>query len=217
MSEAIDWLNSEAISLWGAPVSWAEVVGAVTGLLAVWWTTRQHVWNWPMGILNSAIFMIVFLDVKLYASAFLQIVFIGLGSYGWWAWTHHDASRVERSIRRTSRVEWIAMSSIGIVVLAAWTTWLTTGTDSPAPLWDALTLTLSLLATYGQAQKLIESWWIWIAVDLISVPLYLSRHLYPTAALYVVFGLLCALGLHDWHRTLRGSAAPLPLLEVAAP
>ena len=68
-------------------------------------------------------------------------------------------------------------------------------------------LTLSLAATYGQTQKLLESWWIWILVDVVSVPLYVNRELYPTAALYVVFGLICVKGLVSWRRDLRVARA----------
>jgi nicotinamide mononucleotide transporter len=75
-------------------------------------------------------------------------------------------------------------------------------TDSPAPAADASILTLSLAATYGQAQKLLESWWVWIVVDVVSVPLYVSRALYPTALLYAVFGGLCVKGLMEWTFTL---------------
>ena len=85
--------------------------------------------------------------------------------------------------------------------------WLAHATDSPAPLADATVLSLSLAATWGQAEKLVESWWIWIAVDVISVPLYVSRSLYPTAGLYVIFGILCVFGLRGWSRTLHAEAA----------
>jgi nicotinamide mononucleotide transporter len=79
------------------------------------------------------------------------------------------------------------------------------------PLWDAAVLCLSLAATYGQARKLLESWWTWIAVDVLSVPLYVVRGLYPTAALYAVFLALCVCGLRAWSRELaaaRPGAAP---------
>ena len=73
-------------------------------------------------------------------------------------------------------------------------------TDSPAPFTDAAVTSLSLAATWGQAKKVLESWWIWILVDLISVPLFVYRGLYPTAALYAVFLVLCVFGLRAWSR-----------------
>lgn len=41
---------------------------------------------------------------------------------------------------------------------------------------------------------------------MISVPLYVSRGLYPTAGVYVIFGALCVVGLRGWTRALRAEA-----------
>jgi nicotinamide mononucleotide transporter len=71
-------------------------------------------------------------------------------------------------------------------------------TDSTVPLPDALTTVLSLLATYGQSRKKVESWWIWITADLIYIPLYLYKGLWLTSILYVVFLCLCLAGLRAW-------------------
>ena len=211
MTNLVNWLNATAIHRLGVDVTWAEVLGDITGLMAVWWAAREHVWTWPIGNLNSALFLILFIDAKLYANAFLQIVFIALGCIGWWTWLRTGPEARPRAvIRRTRPREWVGFAAVGAPFLAAWTWWLSSRTDSPAPFWDALTLTLAILATYGQTRKLVESWWIWIIVDAVSVPLYLSRDLYPTAALYVVFGCLCVAGLRDWSRTLAQTPALVP-------
>jgi len=70
------------------------------------------------------------------------------------------------------------------------------------PVWDGFTTALSLAAIYGQTRKYLESWWIWIAVDIIYVPLYLYKHLRLTSGLYFVFLLLCVMGLREWSRAL---------------
>jgi nicotinamide mononucleotide transporter len=130
-------------------------------------------------------------------------VFFALGCWGWWVWTRPAERNVALAPRRTTRHEWLVLMPVTAVATAAVAWWLATRTDSPAPLPDASVLTLSLAATYGQAKKLIESWWIWILVDVISIPLYVSRALYPTAALYGVFLILCVFGLSRWMRELR--------------
>ena len=133
-----------------------------------------------------------------------SIVFIALGCYGWWEWLRrHGPDHRPLVVTRTTSVEWLGMGVAGAAVLASWTWWLATRTDSPAPFWDSAVLALSLVATYGQARKLLESWWLWILVDVISVPLYLSRGLVPTAAVYAVFGGLCVVGLREWSGALR--------------
>jgi nicotinamide mononucleotide transporter len=204
LSEWIVWLNTPALSLWGVPVSWAEVLGDISGAACVWLLARQHVLNWPLGLANNLFWCVLFSAAKLYADATLQVLFFGFGIYGWWQWTRPNARTARGAplpVRRTSRREWAWLSTLSALGTAALAFTLAQHTDSPAPLWDASVLALSLAATYGQAQKLLESWYVWILVDVISVPLCLSRRLYPTAALYVVFGLICVKGLAAWRRS----------------
>lgn len=190
------------------PITSAELIGDVTGAACVWLVARQNIWNWPVGLLNNVFFFLIFWWSKLYGDAVLQVVFAALGIYGWWLWATGGEARTARlPVRRTSLGEW---RLIGLTTLAATlgaATWLAEATDSPYPLWDAAVLTLSLAATYGQANKLLESWWLWIAVDVLSIPLYIVRSLYPTALLYAGFLALCLYGLRGWSRELRAHEA----------
>jgi nicotinamide mononucleotide transporter len=193
------------------PVTWAELFGDVTGALCVWLVWRQHLWNWPLGLLNNVFFLLIFWWSRLYADAILQIAFAAIGVYGWINWVRGTVGNGKLPVRRTTGTEWMSLALVTGAATAALATWLATRTDSPAPVVDASILTLSLAATYGQARKLVESWWIWIAVDLISVPLYVRRGLYPTAALYLAFLVMCVFGLRAWLRDLRApSMAALP-------
>jgi nicotinamide mononucleotide transporter len=198
MTTWVEFLRGPAVHVWGVPVSWAELLGDVTGLLCVWLTARQHVWSWPLGLLNNAFFLLLFFWARLYADASLQVVFAALGAYGWWCWTRGAAEKGALPVRRMQRAEWWVLAVLSATGTALVRYWLATRTDSPVPFWDALVLMLSLAATYGQARKLLESWWLWIAVDVVSVPLYASRGLHPTALLYCLFGFLCVVGLRDW-------------------
>ncbi len=191
----------------GVPVSWAELLGAVSGALCVVLLAIENVWTWPLGLANNVFWALLFFDAKLYADSTLQGVFFALGCWGWWQWVRPLPGSVALAVRRTRRREWLAIGGATVAATVLVTAWLARRTDSPVPVADASVLTLSLAATYGQALKLIESWLVWIAVDAISVPLYVSRGLYPTAGLYVVFGLLCVAGLRAWARTLREAAA----------
>lgn len=212
----LDWLISPAFTAFGAPTSWAELLGFATGLLTVWLVVRQHIANWPLGIANVLLLMLVFAEVGLYADAALQIVYVILGCYGWWQWRYGGVDRSELRVRRTTGAEWAALAAAGVALTGGLWLFLDRLTASTVPLPDAATTALSLLATYGQTRKLAESWWLWIAADVVYIPLYGYKGLWLTAVLYGVFLLLCVQGLRAWRAAVPPATAADPARPVPA-
>lgn len=203
MDTIIDWLNATAFTLIGNPVSWVEVIGFATGAACVWGVARQKIWNWPVGILNNIAFGILFLGAGLYGETLLQIIFAGIAIYGWIKWSRGaggTAGSNDLPIRNATRFE--AGTGVAAVVLATVSIafLLHAGTDSQVPIPDAFVLAASLVATYAQAKKIFQHWYVWIVIDLVSIPLYFSRGLALTAILYIGFLGLCLYGLVGWNR-----------------
>ncbi|WP_175271613.1 nicotinamide riboside transporter PnuC [Prescottella equi] len=207
----IDFLNSTAFTAFGAPTSWAEVLGFVTGAWCVWLVGRQSAWNWPIGIANNLVWILLFATAGLFADSALQIVYIALAVWGWRNWVQGRAGET-LAVTGTTGTEWVWLAGAGIAGTGALMLLLDTATSSTVPFWDAVTTVLSLLATWGQATKRWESWLLWIAADLIYIPLYLHKGLTLTALLYAGFLLLCVRGLLAWRR----SRATEPALAVAS-
>jgi nicotinamide mononucleotide transporter len=144
---------------------------------------------------------VLFWQSRLYADMCLQGVFAAIAVYGWWKWTLGRLSSAPLVITRTHRWEWVMLSVL--VPLATWGMYrLLVQSGGAAPGLDALTTAMSLAAQYLLAQKRIENWWLWIAVDVIYIPLYASRQLPLTAVLYGVFLVMCAIGVAQWSRRL---------------
>ena len=183
-------------------MSVTELLGFVTGALCVWLLARQIIWNWPIGIANNALYLIVFLRSGLYGDAGLQIVYMILGAYGWWTWSHVTPGRAELPVTRTSGATWTWLIPATGVAAIAMAFFLARFTDSTVPGWDGFTTALSLAAIFGQSRKYVESWWIWIAADVIYIPLYIYKNLRLTSVLYLVFLILCVIGLREWRRAL---------------
>ena len=203
MTSITDWLNTAAFTAFGAPTTWAEVLGFLTGAVCVYLVARQHIWNWPIGIANNLLWILLFATAGLYADSGLQVVFIALALWGWYQWLHGGVNRTERVVSATTAREWVGLGLAGVAG-AAFLTWLlATYTPSTVPLADAATTTLSLMAVYGQAKKKWESWLLWMTADIIYVPLYHHKGLTLTAILYVGFFALCVKGLLDWRTSLR--------------
>lgn len=180
----------------------AEVWGFVTGGICVWLVVRQHMWNWPIGLANNIFFFVLFLRGRLYADMSLQIVYFGLGIYGWFNWVFGGKNHTTLKISRTTRAEWIALGA-GVPLLTYGMREILAGLNDAAPFWDALTTLLSLGAQYLLCQKRFENWWFWIAADVIYIPLYFSRGLPLTAILYMVFLTMCLVGVREWRRSLK--------------
>ncbi|MCB1295280.1 MAG: nicotinamide mononucleotide transporter [Gordonia sp.] len=198
MTVIVDWLNSQAFAVAGQSFAVVEVVGFVTGALCVWAVTRQFTWNWPVGIANNIVFLVLFLGAGLYADSALQIAFAAVGAYGWWKWRRGDVAPATLPVRRARAAEAVGgvlAVGVGTVVVAQL---LNVHTDSTVPWPDAFILTASLLATWGQARKILEQWWVWITVDVVSIPLYAHKGLWLTAVLYTGFLALCIDGLRRW-------------------
>jgi nicotinamide mononucleotide transporter len=189
-------------------ITGGDALGFGTGLLCVWFTAKASPWNFGWGILNSLILGIVFLDQKLFADSALQVVFIVLSVQGWWQWSVRGKAHVNgfsgTTLREQSRLLGVAM---GVALLL----WLVlVELRGSAPPLDALITAMSLCAQWQLNRRQVSSWYWWIAVDLISVPLYWSRGLYLIAGLYVIFLALCVHGLRNWQQA-RRAAPPMAL------
>ena len=189
-------------------MNWFEIIGFVTGLASVWLFARQNIWAWPVGLTNSASWLILFLQSGLYADSALQVVYIGLGAYGWWNW--RSAARSIHELRVTfapGRVRaLLVVVAIGGTALVALL--LDALTDSTVPLADAATTVLSLIATYLLAKKHIENWPLWIVgVNLPCVALYLYKGLVLTAALQPLFIALSVAGWLAWSRSMHAQTS----------
>jgi nicotinamide mononucleotide transporter len=194
---AVDPLNEAAFTLWSNPVSWAELLGFGTGGACVALTVRRSIANFPVGIANATFFLVLFASARLWADAGLQVIYIFLGFIGWWQWLRGNAGHALPRIRELSRRQLgqcVLAAAAGTALLYPLLHW---ARDS-APLLDAVTTSLSLVAQALLNGRWIQSWYFWIAVDCIYVPLYVSRGLNLTAIVYASFLALCIAGLRAW-------------------
>ncbi len=195
------------------PMTEIEVLGFITGAASVWLVVKVNIWNWPVGIANSAFYFIVFFTSQLYADMALQLVYIVLGFLGWYWWLHGGSHRTELPITHISPR--LAAVLLLLLALGTWgeAIFLQSINDS-APFLDALTTTLSLVAQFMLTKKLVENWYVWISADILYIGLYISKSLYLTSVLYLIFLIMCIAGLLNWRATLRQQRT-LPLAVAA--
>lgn len=175
-----------------------EWIAAALGLATVGLVVTRSMWNYPFAIAMVSLYFFVFWEAKLYSDALLQIFFLAINLYGWsnWLRSKHQAGEVMVGVMPNGeRALWLGITGLASL---AWGWVMMTYTDAAAPVWDALIAGGSVAAQILQARRRVECWVLWIAVDLIAVPLYWTRDLHATSIVYVIFLLMSVAGLVGW-------------------
>lgn len=201
--------QSVALTLWGYRMSWLELLGTIGNILTVWLLTRRKIINWPIGIVASALFMMLFFQFRLYSDFIENFYYIVTGFWGWWLWTRRGAADTndDVTVRRASRKETFISLVITIVgtaimgyCIANLNGWLPKYFPEAAtlPYLDTLTTVMSFVAQILLTRRIILNWYFWIIVDVIGIWLYWYKGLKLVSVLYVVFLALATKGLINW-------------------
>ncbi len=179
---------------------------------------RNSVHTWWTGIVGCTLFGVVFYGAKLYADATLQVFFIVTSCIGWYHWRRGRAG-AELPVKHSS---WRLIATgccAGVLVTLGYAALLRSFTDAAAPLPDSAVLAFSVLGQLLLMGRRVESWWCWLIVNTISVPLFASRGLYLTSVLYFAFWVNAVVSLRHWNRLAeavrRSERGAPPTLQVA--
>lgn len=213
MMDILRWLFEANIQIGSGQLLVREVVGNVFGLLCALGGMRRKAWAWPVGIVGNVLLLTVFAGsvfgnadtANLLGQAGRQIMFIAVSVYGWRRWSGRNNgghALVPRWATNRERGLLIVALILGTVALTP----IFRSLGSYEPVWaDAWTFMGSLLATYGMARGLVEFWLIWVAVDVVGVPLLFSAGYYATAVMYLFYGLFTLVGFFVWMRARNAS------------
>ncbi|MBN2667701.1 MAG: nicotinamide mononucleotide transporter [Bacteroidales bacterium] len=188
----MNWINTH----------WIELVGALAGFIYIFFEIKANSWMWPIGLLTSVFYIIVFYESKFYADMSLQFYYVGISIVGWYLWIKKSKNK-SKSELKISRISTFLKWKLIMIFLLFWVVIyiiLKYLTDSPVPIGDAFTTALSFVATWMLARKIIEHWWLWIIINLVSAILYWIKGLYPTTGLYLIYGTLSIVGYIEWKR-----------------
>lgn len=201
----MDWISANYI----------EILGALIGLLYLYFEIKEDVLLWPTGIATALFYIYIFYDAKFYADMGLQFYYIFVSIYGWYYWMR-GKSKYEKvlHISKVNRMQvfWLAIFTMAIFYPLGFL--LDNFTDSAVPYWDALTTAMSISATWMLARKILEQWLVWIVVDAISVILYIEKELYPTAMLFIFYTGLAVIGYLQWIKSSQRRSGAVQVEEV---
>jgi len=194
MELIIKWLSGNYI----------ELLGAILGIIYIFFSIRQSILTWPVGLLTSLLYVWVFFVSKLYADMGLQMYYVFISIYGWYEWLRgnmKDKSKILKVSRLSLKLGFM-LSIISLLIFILIWIILKNYTDSPVPVADALATSLSIVATWMLARKILEHWLVWIFVDFFSIGLFWYKDLLPTVILFGVYTVMAFVGFKAWKKEL---------------
>jgi nicotinamide mononucleotide transporter len=200
----IEWLKHQTL---------LEILGVITGLLCVYLSARNNIWNWPFAIVSVGIYIFIFFNARLYADMGLQFYFMAMNIYGWYFWSRKQAIEIKRPVVLiTGRQTFYAAAIIAIVTPSLGYSLIKLApvlhyTPASFPYLDSFCTACSLVAQYYMARKVLENWLIWIFVDIIYVGIYIFKGLDLTAFMYAVFVAFALLGYIEWKKDYKKQTA----------
>ncbi len=202
-------LKNIAFEILSYPISYVELIGTLFGFLSVYFASRANMLTWATGIINEIFLLILFFQVQLYADMFLQVYFFVVTLYGWHNWKQKPEQNSITSTDFKAKIWLLCAITLGTIIAG----FLFSNihlylpyyfkTEAAYPLADSFVMVLSIIATVLLAQKKIETWYLWIVVDLVCVCLFFKKGIVFLALEYLVFLGLATYGLLNWKKQLN--------------
>ena len=202
--ESLPAVLLEQLLAWSA----SEVIAVVFAILYLLLAIRENIWCWFCAGVSTAIYVWLFVDVKLYMESALNVFYFGMAIYGWSVWRSGGAREELPVVVWHGRIHAIAIACMaGAVAISGYL--LSKYTDAAYPYVDSATTFAAIWSTFLVARKVLENWWYWLVIDIASTFIYWSRGLELTALLFVVYVIMIPFGLISWTRSYRDRAPVL--------
>ena len=205
-----------------------EFLAAFFGVISVYYARKEDILVFPTGIFSTGIYVYLLSQWSLYGDLIINIYYTLMSIYGWYQWQKVVGDNEERlAISRTSVKDKyqafgiFLFTSVFVVfvyryydvmpneldfvesVSFAWQH-LTSGSlhdfRLATPFLDTFTTGVFFAAMWLMANKKIENWTLWIAGNIVSVPLYLVKGYGFTAIQYVIFLILAIMAYFNWRK-----------------
>lgn len=186
--------------------SWLEFIAVLAGIVSVIYSRKENILVYPVGMINTGIFIWLYITHGLYADASVNFYYTVMSIAGWAMWSKKKDGKSALSITSSSRKDWtqaIIFFSVCWMILYVL---LSRFTDSTVPIADSFTSAAAFTGMWLMNRKKLENWVWWIVTDLASVPLNFYKHLVFASFQYLVFLVLAVMGYITWRKKITHAA-----------
>ncbi|MFL5739841.1 MAG: nicotinamide riboside transporter PnuC [Flavisolibacter sp.] len=180
-----------------------EYIAVVSGIASVWFSKKENILVYPVGLVNTVIYIYLSVKGDLYGEASVNLYYTIVSIYGWIIWArkneqHQHVLLITHSNRKEWMVQLIFFSAFYVALYFS-LTYLKKAFDAHTIPWaDAFASATAYTGMWLMARKKVESWYWWIATNCASVPLYYVKHYALTSVYYLILLFLAIAGLMEW-------------------
>ena len=181
-----------------------EVLAAVFGIASVWFAKKESIWVFPTGIVSTAIYVYICFNFTLYGDLIINIYYTLMSVYGWYMWSkmvkgHHLEITVLNKKDSLKALGIFVSTAVFVILVYLYFDRFDRMTDY----FDTFTTGVFFAAMWLMANKKMEHWLLWIAGNIISIPLYFIKGLGFTGIQFIIFLILAILGYLEWKKILN--------------
>ena len=180
-----------------------EFIGVIAGIASVWFSRKENILVYPVGLINTIIYVFISLKGSLFGEASVNLYYTIMSIYGWILWSkRNEQHEVILQIQYSNRREWLyqllffATFYVGIYLALIYLK--KVFYSNTIPLADAFASATAYTGMWLMAKKKVESWIWWIATNIASIPLYYIKGYAFTSVQYIVLLILAVAGLFSW-------------------
>lgn len=181
-----------------ATLNWLEVFAVATSYACTYLCVVESRWNYPIGIITTIAYSILFFQWGLPAVGVFNLYLVGSLIYGWFRWGPDGQSR---PVTNVSINDIIPYTGLGVIIGALmYVILLTFG--APVVYLDIAVAAISGVAQFLLDNKKLQTWHVWAIVNIFSIVLYFNAGLYLVAFQYVFFLFNTIYGMISWKKSM---------------
>ena len=182
-----------------------EFIAVLAGIASVWFSKKEQVLVYPVGLINTTIFVYLSFKGHLLGEASVNIYYTVMSIYGWWLWTRKNDQQqtiiqIQFSSKKERAHQFLFFGFFYIVLYTALYFSKASFAPDAIPWADALSSAAAYTGMWLMAKKKVESWYYWIATNIFSIPLYFVKGYVFTSVQFFVLLMLAIAGLIEWRK-----------------
>lgn len=190
--------------------TWLEYIAVFAGIISVWYSRKEHILVYPIGLINTIIYIWLSFKAHLLGEASVNLYYSVMNIYGWIVWSKKDLQQktvlsIQFSDQHWWRLQLLFFGFFYITIFFALQYLKQSFASGAIPWVDAFASATAFTGMWLMTRKKVESWFWWMATNIVSIPLYFSKGYVFTSIYYLILLGMAVWGWIEWKQRATSS------------